>query len=219
MQKSYLFFIIAYKIKYFGDVTGMKKTISIALSILMIMLCFSGCSGTKMTEENVKKTVDKAFTALCEFDTKNLRKYVDSKTLSTIIGYAEKQEQFQSLGKAIFSGLEYEIKSVDLENQTVTVNVKNKSLYQTAYEFARELKSNYSTFQLLTKLSDETFLNTYLTELCNDIENAPSASESVDITLGITQGKKNLVLSFDSTSEDTVSGGALSAIKYIYGIN
>ena len=40
----------------------------------------------------------------------------------------------------------------------------------------------------------------------------------VDIVLNIQQDSKNLVLSFDENAEDTVSGGALSAIKSIYGI-
>ena len=42
----------------------------------------------------------------------------------------------------------------------------------------------------------------------------PSAAE---INLYISQGKNNLVLKFDSTAENAVSGGALDAIKSIYG--
>ena len=37
------------------------------------------------------------------------------------------------------------------------------------------------------------------------------------VTLNIEQGKKNLILSFDADAEDAVSGGALQAIKKIFG--
>ena len=39
----------------------------------------------------------------------------------------------------------------------------------------------------------------------------------IEITLDIEQGNKNLVLVFGDESENAVSGGALSAIKSIYG--
>ena len=195
----------------------MKKVISVLLSVIMIALCLTGCSGgTKMSEENVTKTVEKAFTALTEFDTKALNKYVDSSTLSTIIIYADKHDQFQKLGEAMFKNLEYKIKKIDLENQTVTVSVKNKDLYPAAYDFANFLKTNYSTFQLVTKLNNEVFLDTYLNKLSKDIDSSPDAKGYTDITLNIMQGKKNLVLSFNDESENAVSGGSLSAIKSIY---
>ena len=41
--------------------------------------------------------------------------------------------------------------------------------------------------------------------------------EGVDITLNIEQGSKNLKLSFDENAENAVSGGALTAIKSIFG--
>ena len=51
-------------------------------------------------------TVDQAFSALKDFNTKKLEKYVDSKTLSVIISYANKHDQFADLGKALFKNLE-----------------------------------------------------------------------------------------------------------------
>ena len=64
-----------------------------------------------------QKTVDTAFAALKEFDTDTLQKYVDSSTLNTIVGYAEKHEQLKQLGQAIFENVDYEIKSIDLDKK------------------------------------------------------------------------------------------------------
>ena len=199
----------------------MKKIISIFLCIVAICMSLSACStlNNEMTEENITKTVDRAFDALAKFDTDDLNKYVDSPTLTTIISYAEKHQQFADLGRAIFENLNYEIKSIDTENQTVTISVQNKDLYFVASDFARELKSDYTTFQLLAKLSDDSFLDRKLNELCDDIANAKLSGSTTDITLSVEKGKKNLVLVFDNEAENSVSGGALSAIKTIYGLS
>lgn len=196
----------------------MKKTISILLCAVMIVLCFTGCSdSTKMTEDNITKTVDKAFSALADFDTENLEKYVDSTTLTVIMKYAEKHHQFSDLGKAIFANLSYEITGIDTEAKTVTISVKNKDLFAVANAFAGDLKKNYSTFELLAKLNDSSFLDKNLASLCDDIANAPLSGETTEITLAVEQGKKNLVLVFDDEDENAVSGGALKAIKSVYG--
>lgn len=199
----------------------MKKIISIFLCIVAICMSLSACStlNNEMTEENITKTVDRAFDALAKFDTDDLNKYVDSPTLTTIISYAEKHQQFADLGRAIFENLSYEIKSIDTENQTVTISVQNKDLYLVASDFARELKSDYTTFQLLAKLSDDSFLDRKLNELCDDIADAKLSGNTTDITLSVEKGKKNLVLVFDNEAENSVSGGALSAIKTIYGLS
>lgn len=199
----------------------MKKIISIFLCIVAICMSLSACSSTnnEMTEENITKTVDRAFDALAKFDTDDLNKYVDSPTLTTIISYAEKHQQFADLGRAIFENLSYEIKSIDTENQTVTISVQNKDLYLVASDFARELKADYTTFQLLAKLSDDSFLDRKLNELCDGIANAKLSGSTTDITLSVEKGKKNLVLVFDNEAENSVSGGALSAIKTIYGLS
>lgn len=195
----------------------MKKTLSILLCLAFTLVSFTACSPNAMTEKNVTKTVDTAFAALKEFDTDTLQKYVDSTTLNTIVGYAEKHEQLKQLGQAIFENVDYEIKSIDLDKKTVTVTVKNKDLAQGASEFANELKKDYSAFQLLAKLSDDTFLDSRLAQLKEKIADAQMEENGVDITLNIEQGSKNLKLTFDDTAEDAVSGGALSSIKAIFG--
>lgn len=195
----------------------MKKTLSILLCLAFMLVSFTACSSNSMTEKNVTKTVDTAFAALKEFDTDTLQKYVDSTTLNTIVGYAEKHEQLKQLGQAIFENVDYEIKSIDLDKKTVTLTVKNKDLAQGASEFANELKKDYSAFQLLAKLSDDTFLDTRLAQLKEKIADAQMEENGVDITLNIEQGSKNLKLTFDDTAENAVSGGALSSIKAIFG--
>lgn len=196
----------------------MKKVLSVFLCALIICAVFSGCSGPNndMTEENITQTVNETVTALQEFDTEKLEKYVDSQTLSIIIGYADKHEQFAELGRAIFKNLQVEIKEIDIENSTVTISVLNKNLSKTASDFAKKLKDTYSTIKLLKLLGDESFLDQKLTELCSQIEEDTMNKLPVDIELKITQGKKNLVLTFDEDAENAVSGGALTAIKKIY---
>lgn len=195
----------------------MKKALSVILCAVILLMSLSGCTGSaELTEDNVTKTVDKAFTALKEFDADDLDKYVDSSTLSIIIGYANKHEQFAQLGKAIFANLSYEITDIDLEAKKVTVAVKNKDLFAVASDFAAQLKSDYSTFQLLSKLNDEKFLDINLNALCEQIDSAPMSDKETQITLGIEQSSKNLVLVFDDAAEDGVSGSALNAIKNIY---
>lgn len=197
----------------------MKKILSLFLCAILVTGCFAGCSKTsnELTEENVKATVDIVWQALQEFDTETLGKFVESSTLSTIVNYAEGHEQFADLGKALFENLTIEVKSVDLENKTVTVSVQNKDLYYAANNFANDLKNNYSSFQLLSKLTDDDFLDNKLAALCSEIDAAEMQPSAAEINLYISQGKNNLVLKFDSTAENAVSGGALDAIKSIYG--
>lgn len=197
-----------------------KKITALILCAVLVCAGFSSCSSvnTDMTEENITKTVDKAFDALKSFDTKNLDKYVKSSTLSMIISYAEKHSQFQKLGASLFNDLSYEITNIDIENATVTLDVQNKDLTEAASDFASELKNKYSTIQLLAKLSDEKFLDSNLSALNDDIANASMSDGKTTITLSIEKGSKNLVLSFDADAENAVSGGALSAIKSIYAL-
>ncbi len=192
----------------------MKKLFSLTLAVLFIALSFCSCSsGAALTEENVTKTVDEAFAALKSFDTEKLDKYVDSRTLSIITGYAEKHDQFRKLGIAIFENLTYEVKDIDLEAQTVTVSVTNKDLSLIASSFAKRLLEKYSTFSLLANLDNELWLDNNLAELVQSISDAVLNPKPIEFTLTITQDKKNLVLGFDETAEDAVSGGALGAIK------
>ena len=192
----------------------MKKTLSVILSVILIALTLCSCSGSgvEMTEENITKSVNTAMTALTEFDTKALEKYVDSSTLNTIIGYANKRKQFKELGVAIFENLEYEITDINTEAKTVTLNVYNKELSGVAYQFASNLMRSYSTLELLKRLDDEEWLDKNLKELTDMIDKAYFNEEPIEITLSIKEGKKNLVFSFDENAEDAVSGGALTSI-------
>ncbi len=196
----------------------MKKILSITICIIMIAISFAGCSSpnAEMTEENITKTVETVETALKEFDTDKLGKYVDSPTLTTIITYSKGHEQFTKLGQAIFENLTIEITNIDIENSTVTISVSNKDLSYTANNFAKELKEQFSSFQLLANLNNDDFLDSKLQWLCNEIERAEMLPNAYEITLSIEQRDKNLVLSFDDGAEDAVSGGALTGIKKIY---
>lgn len=196
----------------------MKKIFSISACIILIIGCFTGCSSPNadMTQENITATVEIVEQSLKNFDEKKLKKYVSSSTLSTIITYSQQHEQFAELGKAIFENLSIEVSNIDIEKETVTLKIMNKDLSSTANSFTKELKDNYSSFQLLTKLNDEDFLNTKLETLLNNISQDEMITDPFEVSLKIEKRDKNLVLVFDETSEDAVSGGALSAIKNIY---
>lgn len=198
----------------------MKKGIALFLSIVLIICCFSACAKTsaEMTQENITATADTVFTALKEFNTEDLETYVSSSTLSVIMGYAEKHEQFAELGRSIFENLSYEITSIDTQNKTITLSVMNKDLASTAQNFTNDLLSKYSTLSLLSNLSSDTWLDSNLAILQEDIATAPMQSEPVEITLTIEQGEDNLVFVFDENAENGVSGGALGAIKNAIGV-
>ncbi|WP_297129927.1 hypothetical protein [uncultured Eubacterium sp.] len=197
----------------------MKNIPKIILSLVLVaalVFSFTSCAKkVELTEENVIETVAVVEDALKKFDSKKLKKYVNSTTLSQIMSYADKHKQFKALGKAIFSGLSITVDDVDMENKTVTVTVKNKDLSSVAYDFAQNLSSHYTLFQLYNKLNDEDFLDFYLNQL---VESMDAVSDEVEatVTLNVKQGDRNLELTFDEESEDAVSGGALTAIKSIY---
>lgn len=195
----------------------MKKIISLSLAVIMIAMSFCACSkpNAKMTEGNVKKTVNTAFSALKDFDTDDLKTYVESSTLSLIIVYASQHQQFVDLGQAIFKNLDYEIKEIDLDRKTVVVSVKNKDLSVAAQSFADSLKG-FSPFELLAKLSDNKWLDEKLGELTSAIKSSPDKADYVDITLHIKEAGDHLTLSFTDEAENEVSGGAITAIKSVF---
>ena len=194
---------------------NIPKILTSVILAVVLAFSFSSCAKTEMTEENITDTVSTVETALKEFDSKTLEKYVSSSTLSYIMKYAENHQQFVDLGKAIFKDLEITVTSVDVENRTVTLDVKNKNLKTAASIFALNLKDNYTTMQLLQKLDDEAFLDESLGTLVDSINSTKDTVEAT-VTLKVVQGKRNLVLSFDDDGEDAVSGGALTGIKNIY---
>lgn len=198
----------------------MKKGIALFLSIVLIICCFSACAKTsaEMTQENITATADTVFTALKEFNTEDLETYVSSSTLGVIMSYAKQHEQFAELGRSIFENLSYEITSIDTQNKTITLSVMNKDLASTAQNFTNDLLSKYSTISLLSNLSSDTWLDSNLAILQEDIAAAPMQSDSVEITLTIEQGEDNLVFVFDENAENGVSGGALGAIKNAIGV-
>jgi len=186
---------------------------------MCIFLCFllafsmSACSaGTELSEKNINQTVLKVEKALKDFDEDELKKYVESETLSKILSVSNGKKQFKELGQAIFENLSMEVTAIDLQKSTVTISVINKDLEQGATDFANNLQATYSNFQLLGKLNDEDFLNSKVGFLVDEISKAAMQKSSTTITLSVKQSKKNLVLVFDEDAENAVSGGALGAI-------
>ena len=198
-----------------------KKVLAVVLSLLMVF-SLSACSSSsnELTEENVTLTVDTIMTALKEFDTDTLSAYVDSTTLSTIITYAGGYDEITTLAGAMFENLDYSVVDIDLtdsENATVTLSVINKDMGDEAKEYIDNLLDQYSTIQLLAKLATANWLNTQVEALVMRIDECEMQEEYTEITLTITQGEDNLVLAFDETAEDAVSGGVLSAVSALFG--
>ena len=191
---------------------SVKKSICLFLCFIMTF-ALGGCSGgAAMTEKNITKTVEKVEAALKTFDRETLEKYISSQTLRYIFGFSKSKPQFTELSQAMFEKLEINIKSIDTENGTVTLLVKNRDMRQPAADFTKKLTSQYQGMELLSKLTDDAFLNTSLAELKSEIAEATVPDNPVEITLSIEQKDKHLVLVFDSAAEDAVSGGALTAI-------
>ncbi|MBQ9531901.1 MAG: hypothetical protein IJR70_07490 [Eubacterium sp.] len=189
-----------------------KNSMCIFLSLLMAFSLSACSAGTELNEQNINWTVAKVEKALKDFDEKDLKKYVESDTLSKILAVSNGKEQFEELGEAIFDELSIKVQSINLEEATVTVSVENRDLYQIAADFAQKLSNNYTEFQLLGMLNDEDFLNNNLSQLTEQIEAAPMQQKPQTVTLSVKKGAKNLVLVFDEESENAVSGGALGAI-------
>ena len=186
---------------------------------MCIFLCFliafsmSACSaGTELNENNINQTVLMVEKALKDFDEDELKKYVESETLSKILSVSNGKKQFKELGEAIFENLSMEITEINLESSTVTLSVLNKDLEPCATEFSQRLRNTYTDFQLIGKLNDDDFLNSQLGYLTNEISKAEMQKSSTNITLSVKKSKKNLVLVFDEDAENAVSGGALGAI-------
>lgn len=194
-----------------------KATKGFICVLLALMLCFSfvGCNSSKVTEQDVTKTVDKAVIALRNFDKKKMNKYIDSQTLSYIITLSKGHDQFVELGKAIFQNLEIEVEEVDLENQTVTLSIRNKSLFRIASSFTRDLLKNYSTLQIVNLLKNEDFLDRSLKLLVDEINEQTTYSSAKSVTLNYEKKNGHIVLSLDEDAEKAFSGGALTAVKQI----
>lgn len=196
----------------------LKRSICFLLAVMMT-LSLSACSaGTRMTEENITKTIQKVEKALREFDTQTLEKYVSSKTLDYIIRYAAEHEQINRVGKLLFKNLEINIKSVDTKNATASVEVKNKDLALGGERYMRLLntRSRGDTFKMLELMSDEDFLNLSEKMLTAQISRATVPDNPTAVTLKIKKGKGNLIVSFDEKAEDAVAGGAVKSIKNAY---
>lgn len=196
----------------------MKRALSIILAILVIAASFGACAKkptAELTQENVKATIDTSFSALKKVDKQTLEKYVESSTLDLILGYTEKHEQFKTLGIEMFKSLSYEIISIDLEGKTATLSVINKDLTEATTRYTNSLLSNYTTVQLIQRLSNDTWLNNNLTKLIAQLEDAEMKAEPAEITIEIKEGKENLVLVFDEDDENEISGGVLGAISSI----
>lgn len=201
----------------------MKKFFAVLLSVLIIACSFSACSAkpnNKLTEKNITVTINTIFDALKVFDSATVKKYVESSTLDKILTYASKKDQFRKLGVAIFENVEYTIKEIDIDNQSVTLSVKNKDLADVASEFTEGLLKEYASItgvvQLLKDIKDDDWLDNNLSILTKGISAAVMKDEEFDVELTFEQKNDRLVFDFTLEAEDAVSGGALTAIKNLF---
>lgn len=191
-----------------------KKGVSLLLC-LSLLFAVSACSrAMALTEENITKTVALVEKALRDFDRDELQKYVSSKTLTYIFQFANGKEEFNTIGKLLFEKLEISVQAVDLENQTVTLSIRNRDMALVGERYAKFLKarSHGKTTEMLKLLSDDNFLNISVKSLTAQISRATVPDNPTEVTLKVKQDGENLVLVFDEEADDVVSGGVVKAI-------
>jgi len=198
--------------------TYLKRGISLLLCFAMVFALSACSAGRAMTEDNITKTVALVEKALREFDRDTLQKYVSSKTLDYIIKLAGNKEQFDTIGKLLFEKLEMTVKSVDLENEQVTVEIRNRDMALIGERYANMIRSRCKgdTMAMLNLLGDDDFLDISVRSLTIQISRATVPDNPVEVTLGVKKGAKNLVLSLGPDAEDAVSGGVVTAVSGIF---
>ena len=197
-----------------------KRGLSLFLCFAMVF-ALSACSGRAMTEENITNTVELVEKALREFDRETLQKYVSSKTLDYIIRFANNKEQFDTIGKLLFEKLELNIQSIDVENQAVTLEIKNRDMTVIADRYVKLIK-DYSnggkTLDMVKLLSDDEFLDISVRSITSQIAYATEPDNPTVLTVSVSRGAKNLVLNLDEEAEDAVSGGVVSVISDAFSL-
>ena len=191
-----------------------KRGISLFLCLAMVF-ALSACSGRAMTEENITKTVELVEKALREFDRDTLQKYVSSKTLDYIIRFANSKEQFDTIGKLLFEKLELTVQSVDVENQTVTLEIVNRDMTEIARRYSKLIKdySGGNALDMVKLLNDDEFLDISVRSITSQISYATVPDNPVVLTVSVSKGSKNLVLNLDEEAENAVSGGVVKEIS------
>lgn len=198
----------------------LKRGLSLFLCFAMVF-ALSACSGRAMTEDNITKTVELVEKALREFDRDTLKKYVSSRTLDYIIRFANNNEQFDTIGKLLFEKLELNIQSVDVDNQTVTLEIINRDMTEIANRYTALIK-DYSnggkTLDMVKLLSDEEFLDISVRSITSQISYATIPDNPVVLTVSVSKGAKNLVLNLDEEAENAVSGGVVAVISDAFSL-
>lgn len=210
-----------------------------AKTIICIILClamcfgFGGCSSNELSESNVTATVDKVEQAFKDLNVATLAKYIKFGTLSNLssslgedvnladsisVSDVSQLKPFVSLCDIMFANLEIEINSINLEEMTVDVSITNADYYQQSMIFAYNLKKNYNLQELLSLMANQQRFEEKLGELITSLEETEVQTKTIEATLTIEQGDKNLVLVLDKNAERAITGGVLTSIMTIYGI-
>ena len=191
-----------------------KKGVSLLLCLSLLFAVTACSKAVALTEENITKTVALVEKALRDFDRDSLQKYVSSKTLNYIFQFANGKEEFNTLGKLLFEKLEISVASVDLENNKVTLQILNRDMAIVGERYSKLLqtRSHGKTAEMLKLLSDDEFLDISLRSLTAQISRATVPDNPTEVTVGVKQEKKNLVLVFGEEADNAASGGIVKAI-------
>ncbi len=197
-----------------------KRGLSLFLCLAMVF-ALSACSGRAMTEDNITKTVELVEKALREFDRDTLKKYVSSKTLDYIIRFANNNEQFDTIGKLLFEKLALNIQSIDVEHQTVTLEIVNRDMTQIAKRYTkllREYSNGGNALDMVKLLSDEEFLDISVRSITSQISYATIPDNPPVLTVSVAKGSRNLMLVLDEEAENAVSGGVVDIISTSFSL-
>lgn len=186
----------------------MKKISLLLILVFFVTAIFTGCS----MEESPTQAVQNACGAIKAADVETAVKYINyDELLKANNTNAEiSNEDTKQLMKKIFSGLEYKVKSsqIDGDKATVTTEITNIDMSYILPDFISRVFplvfSGLNKEQLNEKYMD------IFTELLSRKDNK-TTTKTVEIPLTKVEGKWKITITDDFT--DAITGGMLTAAK------
>ena len=180
----------------------MKKILAIILALTMI-LSFTACGG----EENAKKAVDKALTAIKNFDQEGMERYL----LNGKIDESTLQATGAEEAKAIFSTFSWKITSCEEEGEkaTASVDLTCVSLAGIMVDLSAEMMEKAMDGTLSLEDSNE-YVATRMGEMIKDPK-AKTNTQNVEFVLEKVDGQWKL------TNPEVVTTVMIAGLEGFFG--
>lgn len=204
----------------------MKKRIAaIAALVLAVVLTFSLASCKKITEDDLKKTIDNAIKAFTTLNEKDLKKYAESSVADTMLAHLDLIPGGDKIYAALLDGMTYEIGdiTIDEDPQGVEKNVSATATAKITFT-AKNLKTKASVYQLTVysgaisgklNLTDKTYLETEAKRVLEVINGEDIETVSTPITLNLEKRGGKWVAILTGAPQNTMLGGAGSALNQV----